>query len=396
MTYNAGCPTAHTERGAWGSIRSFAAPVEDEAMGLEIGIVGLPNVGKSTLFNALTNAGALVASYPFTTIEPNVGVVPLADPRLDYVALLVQPQKVVPSTVRFVDIAGLVRGAHRGEGLGNEFLGQIRNVDAIAMVVRCFEDENIAHVDDHIDPLLDSETVWTELILADIQMLERRIEKVQGAAKARPKECAEELAFLGRVYDHLNAGKLARTLEITGTESEWLSQVALLTVKPYLYVANVDEEHLPGGGALASKVGQMAQEQGVQAVVLCAQTEMELQEWPAEEASAYLADLGIEESGLQRLVRAGYRLLDLVTFFTATGTQSVNAWAIPTGTTAPAAAGKVHSDMEKGFIRAEVVSFADLETFGSFAAVREHGKLAIQGRSYVVQDGDIIHFRFNA
>jgi GTP-binding protein YchF len=369
--------------------------MEGEAMSLEIGIVGLPNVGKSTLFNALTNAGALVASYPFTTIEPNVGVVPLADSRLDYVASLVQPQKIVPSTVRFVDIAGLVRGAHRGEGLGNEFLGHIRNVDAIVMVVRCFEDENVAHVDNRVDPLADIETVWTELILADIQVLERRIEKVQGSAKAHPKDFAAELAFLEHLRDYLDAGQVARTLEVTETESEWLSQVALLTVKPYLYVANVGEEDLPDGGELASRVLELAQEQGVQVVVLCAQTEMELQEWPAEEALAYLADLGFKESGLQRLVRAGYRLLNLVTFFTATGTKSVNAWAVPADSTAPIAAGKVHSDMERGFIRAEVVAFDDLKDFGTFAAVREHGKLAIQGRSYVVQDGDIIHFRFN-
>jgi GTP-binding protein YchF len=364
-------------------------------MSLEIGIVGLPNVGKSTLFNALTNAGALVASYPFTTIEPNVGVVPLADPRLDYVASLVNPQKVVPSTVRLVDIAGLVRGAHRGEGLGNEFLGHIRNVDAIAMVVRCFEDENVAHIDEHIDPLTDVETVWTELILADIQVVERRIEKVQGAAKAHPKDYAAELDFLARLRDHLDGGEMARSLPATETEREWLSEVALLTIKPYLYVANVGEEDLPEGSALASQVRQLAEEQGVETVVLSAQTEMELQEWPPEEASAYLAELGFEEPGLQRLVRAGYRLLNLVTFFTATGTKSVNAWAVTADSTAPIAAGKVHSDMERGFIRAEVVAFDDLRALGSFAAVREHGKLRVEGRSYVVQDGDIIHFRFN-
>jgi GTP-binding protein YchF len=294
-----------------------------------------------------------------------------------------------------VDIAGLVRGAHRGEGLGNEFLGHIRNVDAIVMVVRCFQDENIAHVEEIVNPLADIETVWTELILADIQVLERRIEKVQGSAKARPRDYASELAFLERLCDHLNGGGMARTLPVTETEADWLSEVALLTLKPYLYVANVGEDDLPGGGALASRVRQLAQDQEVEAVVLCAQTEMELQEWPADEALAYLSDLGFEESGLKRLVRAGYRLLNLITFFTATGTKSVNAWAIVAGSMAPTAAGQVHSDMEKGFIRAEVVAFDDLEALGSFAAVREQGRLSIHGRSYVVQDGDIIHFRFN-
>lgn len=364
-------------------------------MSLEIGIVGLPNVGKSTLFNALTNAGAAVASYPFTTIEPNVGVVPLVDPRLDYVASLVHPQKVVPSTVRFVDIAGLVRGAHRGEGLGNQFLGHIRDVDAIAMVVRCFEDENVAHVDVRLDPLSDTETVWTELILADVEIVERRMAKVQGSAKAHPKDFQAELDWLAHLRDHLNAGHKARSLEVSETEREWLSQMALLTVKPYLYIANVSEADLPEGGARAAQVRQLAAGEGVEAVALCAQTEMELQEWPADEAMAYLADLGLAEPGLQRLVRAGYRVLDLVTFFTATGTKTVQAWAIPAGTSAPQAAGKVHSDMERGFIRAQVVAYDDLKAAGSFAAAREQGRLRVEGREYVVQDGDVVHFLFN-
>jgi GTP-binding protein YchF len=364
-------------------------------MSLEIGIVGLPNVGKSTLFNALTNAGAQVASYPFTTIEPNVGVVPLSDPRLDYVASLVQPQKVVPSTVRFVDIAGLVRGAHRGEGLGNQFLGHIRDVDAVAMVVRCFQDENVAHVDACLDPLSDIETVWTELILADIEVLDRRIEKVHSAAKAHPKDWADELAWLSALRDHLDAGNRAGSFVSSARESEWISNVALLTVKPYLYVVNVSEQDLPGGGAMAVPVLERAREQGVEAVVLCAQTEMELQGWPLDEIYAYLAALGLAERGLQRLVRAGYRVLDLITFFTATGTKTVQAWAIPRGTLAPQAAGKIHSDMERGFIRAEVIAYDDLHALGSFAAVKEHGKLHVEGREYAVQDGDVIHFRFN-
>jgi GTP-binding protein YchF len=364
-------------------------------MSLEIGIVGLPNVGKSTLFNALTNAGAEVASYPFTTIEPNVGIVPLADSRLDFVASLVNPQKVVPSTVRFVDIAGLVRGAHRGEGLGNQFLGHIRNVDAIAMVVRCFEDENIAHVDAHLDPLADIETIWTELTLADVEIVDRRIQKVQSAAKARPKDFAAELEWLTTLRDRLNAGHRALSLSFSESQQEWLSEMDLLTIKPYLYVVNVSEEDLPEGGRLAEQVVQFANREGVEAVVLSAQTEMELQDWPTEEAMAYLADLGLRASGLQRLVRAGYKVLGLITFFTATGTKTVQAWAVPEGTTAPQAAGQVHSDMERGFIRAEVIAFEALKSAGSFSRVRDQGKLRVEGREYVVQDGDVIHFRFN-
>jgi len=364
-------------------------------MALEIGIVGLPNVGKSTLFNVLTHAGAEVASYPFTTIDPNVGVVPLDDPRLSYVASIVQPQKTIPSTVRFVDIAGLVRGAHRGEGLGNQFLGHIRNVDAIAMVVRCFEDENIVHVDDRLDPLEDAETVWTELELADIEMVERRIEKVGGAAKARPRDYADELAWLDILRDHLNEGRKARDLATSEREDTWLSNVALLTSKPYLYVANVGEDQLPEGGASAWLIAELAAKEGVEAVVLCAQTEMDLADWPPDEADEYMAELGLSEPGLRRLVRAGYRALGLITFFTATGTKTVQAWAIPEGTRAPQAAGKVHSDMERGFIRAEVVAYDDLHGLGSFSAAKEHGRLRVEGREYVVQDGDVIHFRFN-
>ncbi|MBN1936561.1 MAG: redox-regulated ATPase YchF [Anaerolineae bacterium] len=364
-------------------------------MSLEIGIVGLPNVGKSTLFNALTNAGAAVASYPFTTIDPNIGVVPLADPRLDFVASLVKPQNVVPSTVRFVDIAGLVRGAHRGEGLGNQFLGHIRNVDAIAMVARCFKDENVAHVQERIDPVADIETVWTELILADVEIVERRIERIQGAAKANPKAFADELDWLARLRNGLNGGQRASALLASDKERAWAAEMALLTNKPYLYAINVDEADLPDGGAQAERVKALVIQEGVEVVVLCAQTEMELQEWPADDAATYLADLGLSESGLQRLVHAGYRALDLITFFTATGTKTVQAWAIPAGTTAPRAAGKIHTDFERGFIRAEVVSFVDLHEMGSFAEARHHGRLRTEGREYVVQDGDVIHFLFN-
>jgi len=293
--------------------------------------------------------------------------------------------------------------------LGNQFLGHIRDVDAIAMVVRCFEDENVAHVSQipgrrsppggrgkaSLDPVADVETVWAELILADIEVLDRRIAKVEGAAKASPRELADELEWLNELRKHLERGHRAAEAVTSEQHEAWLSDVALLTTKPYLYVANVSEPDLPGGGEIAERVRRLAEQEGVEAVILCAQTEMELQEWDTEDAAAYRADLGLSESGLQRLVRAGYRLLGLVTFLTATGTKAVHAWSIRAGTKAPQAAGEVHSDMEKGFIRAEVVHFEDLEALGSFAAVREKGLLRVEGRDYVVQDGDVIHFRFN-
>jgi GTP-binding protein YchF len=294
-----------------------------------------------------------------------------------------------------VDIAGLVRGAHRGEGLGNQFLGHIRNVDAIAMVVRCFEEENVAHIDTKLDPPSDIETVWTELILADLEIVQRRITKVQSSAKARPRDFTKELDWLHALHDHLDAGNKARSFAVSDTDDKWLSEVALLTVKPYIYVANVDENDLPDGEELALQVCSRARDEDTEAVVLCAQTEMELQEWPPDEAEAYLSDLGIAQSGLQKLVRAGYRMLNLVTFFTATGTKTVQSWAVQAGIKASQAAGKIHSDMERGFIRAEVVAFDDLKALTSFAAVKEHGKLRVEGRDYVVQDGDVLHFRFN-
>lgn len=363
-------------------------------MPLEIGIVGLPNVGKSTLFNALTRAGAAVASYPFTTVEPNVGVVPVKDRRLTDIAALVKPEKVVPTTVRFVDIAGLVKGAHRGEGLGNQFLGHIRDVDAIAMVVRCFEAEDVPHVTPDLDPINDLETVDMELILADLATVERRLGKVCSSAKARPKEYADELAWLERLRTHLDGGALARGFAETDQELAWAKTLNLLTAKPRLYVANTSEDNCPDGGALAHRMAAHADVGGAEVIPICAQVEMDLLEWPPDEAVAYLAELGMAESGLQRLVYAGYRLLDLITFFTTTGGRVVQAWTVRRGTHAPQAAGQVHSDMERGFIRAEVVTYDDLIAVGSVAAAREKGLLRLEGREYIVRDGDVIRFRF--
>jgi GTP-binding protein YchF len=279
--------------------------------------------------------------------------------------------------------------------LGNQFLGHVRDVDAINMVVRCFEDENVAHVNARLDPISDVETVWTELVLADLEIVERRIEKVRDSAKARPRDLADELEWLTRLHGQLQAGKGARSLVAGDEQRDWLSQMALLTIKPHFYTLNVSEEDLPDGGSLAAQVRQLANREGVEAVVVCAQTEMELQEWSLEDSLAYLSGLGLAEPGLQRVVSAGYRVLDLITFFTATGNKAVQAWAVPRGTDALRCAGKIHSDMERGFIRAEVVAFDDLRSAGSFAAAREQGRLRLEGRDYVVQDGDVIHFRFS-
>ncbi len=363
-------------------------------MPLEIGIVGLPNVGKSTLFNALTRAGAAVASYPFTTIEPNVGVVAVDDRRLTDIAALVKPEKVVPTTVRFVDIAGLVKGAHQGEGLGNQFLGHIRNVDAIAMVVRCFAASDVPHVTPDLDPINDIETVDVELVLADLATVERRLEKVQSSAKARPKEYADELAWLARLRTRLDSGAPARGLAETGQEAVWAKELCLLTAKPRLYVTNIGESDCPDGGPLAQRVAARAAAEGAEAIPICAQVEMDLLEWSPDEAAVYLAELGMTESGLQRLVHVGYRLLDLITFFTTTGGRVAQAWTVQRGAHAPQAAGKVHTDMERGFIRAEVVTYQNLVAVGSTAAAREKGLLRLEGKEYVVQDGDVIHFRF--
>ncbi|MGD8473175.1 MAG: redox-regulated ATPase YchF [Anaerolineae bacterium] len=364
-------------------------------MSLQIGIVGLPNVGKSTLFNALTKASAAVASYPFTTIDPNIGVVEVPDQRLSDVAAIVKPDEIKPTTIEFVDIAGLVQGAHKGEGLGNQFLGHIRNVDAMAMVVRCFADPDIAHVTAELDPLADCGVIDLELVLADLATLERREDKVRSMAKAQPREYSLELDLLARMKAHLEGGRLASQLPLSQKESELLSSLTLLTVKPRLYIANVGEDDLLGSSPLTEQVFERARQEGAQAVAICAQLEADLAEWTPEEAAEYRSELGLETSGLERLVRAGYQLLDLITFFTATGTAVVRAWTLQQGQTAFDAAGKVHTDMQRGFIRAEVVSYPDLMAAGDFFAARERGLLRLEGRDYIIQDGDIIHIRFS-
>ncbi len=373
---------------------------------LNCGLVGLPNAGKSTLFNALTRAGAAVASYPFTTIDPNVGIAPVPDPRLSCIAGIVKPERAVPAIVQFVDVAGLVRGASQGEGLGNQFLGHLRDTHAIVMVLRCFVDPDVAHLYGEVDPRRDIEILSLELILADMATLERRIERTQSAAKSGEKRYQAELAGLRRLQDHLASGEPARTFGGDEAAQALLADLNLLSAKPILYVANVSEDDLgTSNQALAgtcppapdlAAVQSVAAGQGAEVVAVSARLESELNELGEEEAAEYLQALGVSESGLARLIRASYRLLDLITFFTATGGKEVRAWPLRRGLKAPQAAGEVHTDMERGFIRAEVVSYDDLMAAGSFAEARERGTLRLEGREYVVHDGDIIHFRFAA
>jgi ribosome-binding ATPase len=376
-------------------------------MALQIGIVGLPNVGKSTLFNALTQAGAAVAAYPFTTIEPNQGMVAVPDPRLEALAAMAGPEQVTPATVEFVDIAGLVRGAHRGEGLGNQFLGHIRNVDAIALVCRCFVDPDVAHVEgDGLwpDPLRDLGVLDLELTLADLETVERRLDKVRSVAKAKPREYAAELKALETLHARLEAGGRAPSGE--GLEAALAQEMQLLTAKKRVYVANVGEEDLPDGGRWIEEIARLAEEKGASYLVLCAQLEADLSDWPPDEAAAYRAEVGrspvganapagLEHSGLVALAKAGYEALDLITFFTITGGREVRAWPIPRGTKAAQAAGQVHSQMEQGFIRAEVVHFEQLVTAGNWQKTREQGILRVEGRDYEVQDGDVLLIRFS-
>ena len=363
-------------------------------MALRCGIVGLPNVGKSTLFNALSSAGAESANYPFCTIEPNVGVVSVPDKRLDRLAALSRSTRKTPATLELVDIAGLVEGASKGEGLGNQFLGHIREVDAIIHVVRCFEDPNIVHVAGSVDPERDIEIIQTELILKDLETLERRLERVRKMARVGDKEAAQQLVVLERLYRHLEEGKPARTFQRTEEEDRLLKELFLLTEKPVLYVANIAEEDLPEGNACVEKVREIARREGAEVIVISADLEAQIAELDEEEREAFLKEMGLEEPGLHRLIRAAYRLLGLITFFT-TGPKETRAWTIREGTRAPQAAGVIHSDFERGFIRAETIAYEDFEAYGSEAAAREAGVMRSEGKEYVVKDGDVILFRFN-
>lgn len=364
---------------------------------MKLGIVGLPNVGKSTLFNSLTKAGAESANYPFCTIDPNVGVVSVPDERLDVLAKLYDSAKIVPAVIEFVDIAGLVKGASKGEGLGNQFLSNIREVDAIVHVVRCFENENIVHVDGSISPLRDIETINLELIFSDIEIMERRYAKVSKGAR-NDKSLAKEADLVKRIIAHLEDGKMASSLEVDDEEEQALLQsFNLLTNKPVIYAANVSEDDLSDDGAgndFVTSVREYAASEGSEVFVICAQIEQEIAELEDDEKKMFLEDLGLSESGLEKLIRASYKLLGLISYLTA-GPTETRAWTIKKGTKAPQAAGKIHSDFERGFIKAEIVSYDDLMACGNYTAAKEKGLVRMEGKEYVVKDGDVVLFRFN-
>lgn len=362
-------------------------------MGFKCGIVGLPNVGKSTLFNALTEASVGAENFPFCTIEPNSGVVPMPDPRLDAIATIVEPAQVIPTSMEFVDIAGLVAGASKGEGLGNQFLANIRETDAIAHVVRCFDDENVTHVAETVDPVRDIETINTELALADLDTVAKAIARVQRVAKSGDKDALAEMTFLEALQAHIDEGLPARTFEVQDDHARTAAELHLLTMKPVLYVANVAEDGFEGNAQLDA-VQSVADAEGAQLVAICNKLEAEIAELEADEKLDFLAEMGMSEPGLDRVIRAGYKLLGLQTFFTA-GPKEVRAWTVRQSASAPQAAGVIHTDFEKGFIRAEVVGYDDFIDLGGEPGAKEAGKWRLEGKDYEVADGDVIHFRFN-
>ncbi len=365
-------------------------------MGLQCGIVGLPNVGKSTLFNCLSNAKAQAANFPFCTIEPNVGVITVPDERLVKLTEIVNPKNVVPNVIEIVDIAGLVKGASKGEGLGNQFLANIRSTNAIIHVLRCFDNDNVIHVDGSVDPIRDKEIIDTELQLKDLDSIEKKIQKLEKAAKTGDKEAKKAFDVLNVYKNHLLSGKSARTAPVAEEDKEYIADIWLLTAKPVMYVCNVDEASVNTGNAYVERVKASVKEENAEVLVISAQIESEIAQLETyEERQMFLDDLGLTESGVNKLIKAAYKLLNLATYFTA-GVQEVRAWTITKGFTAPQAAGVIHTDFEKGFIRAEVIKYEDFVKFnGSEAVIKENGKLGVEGKTYIVQDGDVMHFRFN-